>query len=131
MIKKLFSITILVAFLFSSTPAYADEAMRSTVNDAMYGGLIGLLIGGAFMALSDEPEDHWNYLLTGGALGVLGGVAYGVATKVVQYDTYSLIEADGDEAKLNMPTIQAGETFDENLDETDLVFRADILRYRF
>jgi len=58
----------------------ADFELQNTMEDAVYGGAIGALVGVGAMLVSGSPTKHWNYLFTGAGLGLIGGAIYGVYT---------------------------------------------------
>ncbi len=58
----------------------ADFELQNTMEDAVYGGAIGALVGVGAMLVSGSPTKHWSYLLTGTGLGLIGGAIYGVYT---------------------------------------------------
>jgi len=55
-----------------------QDSMKTVFQDAGFGGLAGLLVGGAFLVFTDEPGDHLDYLAYGAAVGVLAGAAFGI-----------------------------------------------------
>lgn len=148
MIKSLFSIpsplqrpmskfarkitVLLVAvsvFAFSTQAKAADDAMSNTLTDALYGGAIGALVGTAVLLLTDHPGDHIDYIFTGAGVGILGGVAYGLATSgVVQR---AATEYDGESFTLAMPTIKRVEVYDEFLSKKEVINSVDLLKIRF
>jgi len=58
--------------------AQQDSSMKTVFQDAGFGGLAGLLVGGALLVFTDEPGDHLDYLAYGAAVGVLAGAAFGI-----------------------------------------------------
>ncbi len=78
--KKVISCAVLIMTLIVfSTSTYAEQTEVQTVaRDAIWGGIVGTLIGGAVLALKDNPEDHLNYLIKGAAVGVIAGTLYGL-----------------------------------------------------
>jgi len=58
--------------------AQQDSSMKTVFQDAGFGGLAGLLVGGAFLVFTDEPGHHLDYLAYGAAVGVLAGAAFGI-----------------------------------------------------
>ena len=130
LIRKTFIITLLLLFAFAvnATKSRADETMRYTLNNALYGGVLGGLVGAAVLLLTDEPDDHLDYILTGAGVGVLMGAAYGIATSGV---IESLAEVEDGRFTLRMPTVKRVEVFDENSNRRELVNSIDVLRFKF
>ncbi|MDX8401789.1 MAG: hypothetical protein R8K47_04070 [Mariprofundaceae bacterium] len=56
----------------------ADFELQNTMEDAVYGGAIGALVGAGAMLVSGSPTSHWNYLFTGTGIGLIAGALYGV-----------------------------------------------------
>ncbi len=51
----------------------------------LYGGAIGGVAGTGAMLLTDEPEDHAKFIVTGIGAGVLAGLVYGIYSYSVAY----------------------------------------------
>ncbi len=129
LIRKAFVITLLLLFAVFTSKSHADETMRYTLNNALYGGVLGGLVGAAVLLLTDEPDDHLDYILTGAGVGVLMGAAYGIATSGV---IESLAEVDEDgRLTFKMPTMKRFEVFDEYSNKRELVNSIDVLRFKF
>ncbi|MBI5885615.1 MAG: hypothetical protein HZB85_03415 [Deltaproteobacteria bacterium] len=129
--KKTVIVSLLASFIFVSTvPAAfaADDALKTTVNDALYGGLLGGLVGTAVMLLANKPTDHLNYIPTGAALGILFGAAYGLATSgTVQ----SVGEIEGNKFTLHVPTVEHASAYDTKTNTTETAEHVSLMRYRF
>ncbi len=128
-IKKIAAIFILLTFCTFTTNAFAEDMMQTTLRDALYGGIIGALLGSAVLLLSDNPDDHIGYIPTGAAVGILAGAAYGVATSGVISTAGAEIE-DG-KVTLNMPTVSKELVFDEVANTYEEIERVDLIRLRF
>jgi hypothetical protein len=75
LISTIFSSLILFAI---QVPCHAAEtAFKEIVQDSLYGGLAGTVVGAAVLAFTHKPGDHLEYMAYGAAAGVLGGAAYG------------------------------------------------------
>jgi len=78
--RKLIIVTLLFSF-FTLTFSGMAEARESTVKfilkDGFYGALVGALVGGAALAFSGNPEDHYDFISKGAAIGAVAGVGYG------------------------------------------------------
>ncbi len=127
--KKIFVITLLLLFAVFTTKSQAEETMRYTLNNALYGGILGGLIGAAVLLLSDNPDDNLDYMLTGAGVGVLLGATYGIATSGV-IDSIGEIDEDGKFA-LKVPTMKRNNILDENTNQTELVSSINVLSLRF
>lgn len=99
------TIAVMVACLVAgsvSLPCFASEnPFKVACEDAIYGGLAGALVGGAFMAFTDKASDHTDYIVYGAASGVIAGAAYGL----ISTTTRSLAEVDHGRIKFAIPTI--------------------------
>lgn len=96
-------IVVLAALLITSLAvpcSAADTAFREVLDNAFYGGLVGVLVGGALLAFTHKPADHLDYLSVGAASGVLAGVAYTLAIQ-----SKSLVSIEGGNVKFAMPTV--------------------------
>ncbi len=73
---------LLLALVLALVPAQKaqaeDIALEKVMRNALYGGAIGALVGGAILVFSETPSDNLDFIIKGGAIGVLGGVVYGV-----------------------------------------------------
>jgi hypothetical protein len=128
--KKITVLLVAISvFAFSAQAKAADDAMSNTFRDALYGGAIGALVGTAVLLLTDNPDDHIDYIFTGAGVGILGGVAYGLATSgVVQR---AATEFDGDKITLSMPTVKRVEVYDELLSKKEVINSVDLVKIRF
>ncbi|MBI5588279.1 MAG: hypothetical protein HY889_07940 [Deltaproteobacteria bacterium] len=116
-------------FAFSTQAKAADDTMQTTLKDALYGGAIGALVGAAVLFLTDHPGDHVDYIFTGAGVGILGGVAYGLATSgTVQR---AATEYDGDKFTLAVPTLKRVEVYDEMLSKKEVINSVDLVKIRF
>lgn len=128
--KKITVLLVAISvFAFSAQAKAADDAMSNTLTDALYGGAIGALVGTAVLFLTDNPDDHIDYIFTGAGVGILGGVAYGLATSgVVQR---AATEYDGDKITFAMPTVKRVEIYDELLSKKEVINSVDLVKIRF
>lgn len=96
-------IIVLAALLITSLSApcsAADTAFREVFENALYGGLVGTLVGGALLAFTHKPTDHLDYLSIGAASGVLAGVGYTLAIQ-----SKSLVTVENGKVKYALPAI--------------------------
>ena len=128
LIRKTFVITLLLLFAVFTSRSHADETMRYTLNNALYGGVLGGLVGAAVLLLTDEPDDHLDYILTGAGVGVLMGAAYGIATSGV---IESLAKVEDGRLTFRMPTVKRFEVFDDYSNKREMVNSIDVLSFRF
>lgn len=125
-------LVVLTFFLFAVVPAGAraqDEPMQHTLRSTLYGGVIGGLLGTAFLFLSDNQSDNLSYIPTGIGVGMLVGAAYGVATSGYFYT--SAIEVKDGYTEFHLPKVDRVRLYDENTQETETISKVDILKYRF
>jgi len=125
-ISALLAFFILVTF---SGQALAEDMMQVTLRDALYGGIVGALIGSAVVLLTDNPDNHLGFIPTGAGVGILAGAAYGVATSGVITTAGAEIE-DG-KFTLNMPTIKTEKVYDDVVHVTEEIEKVDLIRVKF
>ena len=128
-IKKISALLAFFVFVTFSGEAFAEDMMQTTLRDALYGGIVGALIGSAVVLLTDNPEDHLGFIPTGAGVGILVGAAYGVATSGVISTAGAEIE-DG-KLTLNMPTIRTEKVFDEVANVHEVIEKVELIRVRF
>ncbi len=128
--RKIVAITLIVSFFAFSSAARAEEdTLRRTLTDALYGGVIGVLLGGAVMALTKQPGKHLSYIPTGGAIGVIAGTTWGVATSagVVQ----SVGELENNRLTFNVPTVTVSTITDDQTQTSKTVESVELFKYKF
>jgi len=97
MLKKVSVLLIAFCFfavgIFSSVPKVNAQppSIQKIYYSAGYGGLLGGLLGAAIMVLGPNPNDHWDYILKGAAIGVIGGTLYGIIV-YTQPPYYGLVD---------------------------------------
>ncbi|MRR55749.1 MAG: hypothetical protein EG822_14805 [Deltaproteobacteria bacterium] len=99
---KVFISTIFstATLLIIQAPCHAAEtAFKEIVQDSMYGGIAGTVVGAAVLAFTHKPGDNLEYMAYGAAAGVLGGAAYGY------FSTRALVEVDKGKVKFAIPTV--------------------------
>ena len=120
---------VLAAMLLAAwvAPSYAAESpFKEVLQDAVYGGLTGALVGAAVMAFTHKPGDHLNYMGYGGAVGVLAGTAIGTVRTA-----RSLAELDHGKVLFAIPTIVPDFQDTNSKGQTPLVIKAELFRGRF
>lgn len=102
--------------------------MQHTMQSTLYGGVIGSLLGGALVLLSDNPEDNLGYIASGAGVGILVGAVYGIASSgVVQ----SLGEVEDGEIKFGLPLLKRKTVFDKNVNSYDVTAEISLLNLKF
>ena len=99
----------LAAALFVAAPGparAADNAMGDVLVDGFYGGLIGALVGAGVMALTDDPGDHLQYMVTGAGIGVIAGTVYGLS----QVARHAMIDVNRGQLAWHVPAIEPAVT---------------------
>lgn len=129
-LKKISVLAIVFTFLAVSTASAADP-MQRTLRDSLYGGLIGALLGSAVMLLTDNPDNHLNYIPTGAAVGLLVGAAYGVATSGVMSTAAAEINTKEGSVSLAMPTISTEQHYDEQINKKEEIEKIELVRLTF
>lgn len=105
-----------------------ENPMITVAKATFWGGLTGLILGGAIALVADDHEDDiikWSFVA-----GVFGGFAFGiyhVATR--PSGESSLLETDGDGLALNFPSVNIAWTGNE--DSRHLNARMTVFSYSF
>lgn len=128
-IKRISALALIFTFLTFSV-ARAEDVMQQTMRDALYGGVAGALIGAAVLLLTDNPDDHLNYIPTGAGIGILAGAAYGIATSGMMI-TSSAAEVEDGKITFNMPTIKKEKIYDEIANRYEDIEQVDLIRVKF
>ncbi len=128
-IKRISALALIFTFLTFSV-ARAEDVMQQTMRDALYGGVVGALVGAAVLLLTDNPDDHLSYIPTGAGIGILAGAAYGVATSGMMI-TSSAAEVEDGKISFNMPTIKKEKIYDEIANRYEEIERVDLIRVKF
>ncbi|MEK7679482.1 MAG: hypothetical protein AAB356_04755 [Deltaproteobacteria bacterium] len=128
-LKKMIVLALLVSFaLLPARRAIADETMNILLKDTAYGGIIGALVGSAFVLLADKPGDHMDYIPRGAGVGLLAGAAYGIATSgLIQ----SAAEINGNKVAFHVPSLKMTERYDRNANAKEFIESIDLLSYRY
>jgi hypothetical protein len=115
--------------LFVASPVSvraANNEMGDVLVDGFYGGLIGALVGAGVLALTDDPGDHLQYMVTGAGIGVIAGTVYGLS----QVGRQAMIDVDRGHVAWHVPAIAP--TVTANAGETPaLSVSTALLRVRF
>lgn len=97
MIKKILIFTILLIMAFQTTAFAQNETGRTIFLDALYGAVIGAVLGSAFYLI--DGESFGKNFGIGVLVGTLGGITLGVSESMT-----AAAEIDKDEIKLSIPT---------------------------
>jgi len=126
--KRTLMIVIYSLMLTSlSVPCSADDsAFRELFDNALYGGLVGTLVGGALLVFTHTPSDHLDYLSIGAASGVLAGVAY-TAVKPAK----SLIAIENGNVKIALPAITPELQGNNAKGLSGMVLKAELISGKF
>lgn len=101
MLKKVLVVSLLMLFAFQGS-AFAYESGGDVVfQDAMYGALLGGILG---MAIYATDDSHFSQKVgIGVAIGAIAGIAYGVME--TQQSSRSIVEYKGGDFKFAAPQI--------------------------
>ncbi|MFQ5736930.1 MAG: hypothetical protein ACE5GY_08725 [Thermodesulfobacteriota bacterium] len=128
--KKISALVLFFSFFTFSGNALAEDLMQTTLRDALYGGIVGALIGSAVLLLTDNPDDHLSYIPSGAGVGILAGAAYGIATSGV-IRTASVAEVKDGKISFNLPTLTTERKFDEVANIYEEIEKVDLIRLKF
>ncbi len=118
---------LMAAVVAAPEPARAaNNDMGEVLVDGFYGGLIGALVGGAVMVLTDDPGDHLQYMVTGAGIGVIGGTVYGLS----KVGRHALIDVDRGHLAWRIPTISPDVTATPG-ESPHVAVSAALVRIRF
>jgi hypothetical protein len=79
----------------TSSAAQSNDRLVTIAKDTLYGGLIGLVLGGTLTLVVDE-EDRDDVVRWGVVIGVFGGFAFGVWEATRSDDLLSAVPRPGD-----------------------------------
>lgn len=97
MLKKVIIVSVLLLFAITSSAFAAIETQGDVVfRDALYGAVIGGILGGAFYVA--DQDNFAQKVGIGVLIGTVGGIAFGVM------ETRSVVELKNDEIKFALPT---------------------------
>ncbi|MGA7826745.1 MAG: hypothetical protein WCA04_03735 [Geobacteraceae bacterium] len=101
----------------------AETAFKGIVQDSIYGGIAGTVIGAAVLAFSHKPGDHLEYMAYGAAAGVLGGAAYGY------FSSRALVEVNNGKVKFAIPTVMPD--VNDSPRKSSVVITAELIKGNF
>ncbi|MBI5887668.1 MAG: hypothetical protein HZB82_03040 [Deltaproteobacteria bacterium] len=127
-IKKITAVFLIFTFFVFSGRALAADAMEVTLKDTAYGGIIGALIGSAFVLLADKPGDHLDYIPTGAGLGMIAGAIYGITTAS---SSKSFSEIENGKFSMHVPTIKVSAMRDKTVDAKETATSVGLFAYKF
>lgn len=117
MLKRIVIILILITLILESFSFAQDTSGEIVFRDALYGAVIGAIIGGSvYLADQDDPGEKFGI---GIAAGTIGGLIFGIT------EARSAVEVRRGKISLNPPTMIA------HRKDGSLVFSAKILKIEF
>ncbi len=122
-------VTVMAAALLTvgAVPAFAAEnPFKVILEDAVYGGLVGSLLGAASLAFVNNKSDHVDNIGYGAALGIMAGAGIGFYTNINR----SFVEYENGKVKMAMPTV-IPELLEGSNGRMILAFKADLVRGTF
>lgn len=128
-IVKRLVMAVMAVVLISATAVpvmAAENPIKVVLEDAVYGGLVGTLLGAATLAFPKHPSDHLENIGYGAALGVMAGTVFGVYSNLDR----SFAEYENGKIKLAMPTVKP-ELLENSRGQMTLVVKADLFRGNF
>jgi len=79
----------------------AENTLKVVLEDSIYGGLIGTVLGTASLAFTKHASDHLDYIAYGAAVGTIAGAGVGVVTSINR----AVAEYENGKVKLAIPTV--------------------------
>jgi hypothetical protein len=76
--KKIFVLIAVFFLMFDAWQARADEGFQDFFNNCTYGMVTGVLIGGASLALAEDPGSNLSPITKGASLGLYAGAMVSV-----------------------------------------------------
>jgi hypothetical protein len=76
--KNFLSALIFLLMIIDCRPVYADETFQDFFNNCTYGVVTGVLIGGASLALAEDPGSSLAPITRGASLGLYAGAVVSV-----------------------------------------------------
>ncbi len=123
--KTAIVVALTCALLAARTVRAEDNTLNTVFKDALYGGLIGALVGGAALAFADHPGDHLNYIGVGAAVGVIGGTAFGLVQS-----SRAFAEIENGKVAVSVPSVKTVLSND-GLGGTIAQRNIDLVRFKF
>lgn len=118
--------TLLMTATWSMPLHAADNSLRVVLEDSVYGGLIGSLLGAATLAFTDKASDHVDNIAYGAAIGVFAGAGYGIVSSANR----AMVEYENGKVRLAVPKITP-DIQESSRGDKVLAVKADILRGTF
>ncbi|HEX2767767.1 MAG TPA: hypothetical protein VHN12_00660 [Geobacteraceae bacterium] len=125
--RKVQAVLSAMVLFFWAVPCSAlESAFKETLQDALYGGVAGTLVGAAVMAFTKRMGNHLDYMGYGATGGILVGAAVGLATT-----SRSLAVVEKGKLHFTIPTV-IPEFKDANYKgQSGYVINADMLGGKF
>jgi len=125
--RKVQAVLSAMVLFFWAVPCSAlESAFKETLQDALYGGVAGTLVGAAVMAFTKRMGSHLDYLGYGAAGGVLVGAVIGLATP-----SRSLAVVEKGNLHFTIPTIIPEFKDTNSKGQSGYVVNADLLGGKF
>lgn len=123
-LMRVLSFFILV--IWTAPCSAAESAFKEVLQDSLYGGLTGTLIGAAVMAFTKRTGNHLDYLGYGAAGGAIVGAAVGFSLI-----NRSLAEVDHGKVKFAIPAVIPDFKEVNSKGESGYVINAELLSGKF
>lgn len=94
-IVRVLLLALAVCLAVPQTASAQESTLKGVTRDALYGGVLGALLGTAALAFVDTPSDHLDYIVTGAAVGIIGGTVWGIYESVTYRRPAYLTLEDG------------------------------------
>ena len=120
------ALSALLLTVLSIPCSAADSAIKDTLENAVVGGLVGTLAGGALLLFTKKPSDHYDYLYYGAAGGAVAGTAYGMMNSAK-----ALASIEDGKVKFAMPTIMPEFLETGTRGAAAIMLKAELIRGKF
>ena len=128
--RKVQAVLSAMVLFFWAVPCSAlESAFKETLQDALYGGVAGTLVGAAVMAFTKRMGSHLDYMGYGAAGGVLVGAVVGLATPTPPSKSLAMVEKG--KLHFTIPTVIPEFKDANSKGQSGYVINADMLGGKF
>jgi hypothetical protein len=122
-------LSAMVLFFWAVPCSALESAFKETLQDALYGGVAGTLVGAAVMAFTKRMGSHLDYMGYGAAAGVLVGAVVGLAKPTPPSKSLTMVEKG--KLHFTIPTVIPEFKDANSKGQSGYVINADMLGGKF